>query len=94
MESAEGWQCGASSSSGSVLSQGKSPALGVQTQLPSGLLHVVLLLSTTWDTAGILHGSPAPGAEELQGKIYPSVIRDKAAHLAAFSFILFVKDLY
>lgn len=34
------------------------------------------------------------GAEELQGKIYPSVTRNKAADLAAFSFILSVKDFY
>lgn len=88
----EGKWGGASSSTGSVLGQGKSPALGVQTQLPSGLLHVVL--PTTWDTAAVFYGSLPPGAEELQCKIYPSVIRDKAAHLAAFSFILAIKDLY
>lgn len=89
-----GWHCGASSSTGSVFGQRKSPALGVQTQLPLGLLPVILLLPTTWDTAAVLHRSPPPGAEELQGKIYPSVIRDKAAHLAAFSFILSIKNLY
>lgn len=50
---------------------------------------------STWDSAVALHRSPLPGAEELQGKIYPSTSRDEAAHLTTFSFItLFIKDLY
>ena len=67
VEAAEGWQCEARSSAGSVLGQGKSPALGVQTQVPLGPRHIVLLLSVTWETMAVLPGSPPTGVEELQG---------------------------
>lgn len=40
------------------------------------------------------HGHFSQKSTPLQGKTYSSMIRDTAAHLAAFSFILFIKDLY